>query len=58
MATISCPECAATIEVAEDVMIGEIVDCIDCGQELEIISVDGSNIQARIAESEGEDFGE
>lgn len=31
-----CPECAAEIAL-DDVMKGEIVDCPDCGVQLEVI---------------------
>ena len=40
MTIACCPECAAEIDLnLEDVMAGEIIDCPDCGVELEIISI-------------------
>lgn len=39
MQTAICPERGAEIELAE-VMEGEIVDCPDCGIELEVVSAD------------------
>ena len=34
-----CPECAADVTLPDDVMEGEIVQCPDCGVELEVISL-------------------
>jgi alpha-aminoadipate carrier protein LysW len=36
--TAECPDCAATVTLAEDVMAGEIVPCPECGRELETVS--------------------
>jgi alpha-aminoadipate carrier protein LysW len=52
----TCPECAAEIEMNEDVMEGEIIDCPDCGVELEIISIDPLTLE--LAPEEEEDWGE
>ncbi|MFJ1895331.1 MULTISPECIES: lysine biosynthesis protein LysW [unclassified Streptomyces] len=35
-----CPECHATVAVDADVMIAEIIDCVDCSTGLEVVSVD------------------
>ena len=35
-----CPVCAAEIELADDAMAGELIVCVDCGAELEIIGLD------------------
>ncbi len=34
--TASCPECAAPVKLAQDVEKGEIVQCAECGAELEV----------------------
>ena len=31
MSTVSCPECAAEIALAENTEVGEIIVCPDCG---------------------------
>lgn len=38
--TTKCPECGATIEAPEDLEWGEILDCENCGAELDVVSVD------------------
>jgi len=55
MLTGSCPECAAEIALG-DVMEGEIVDCPDCGVELEVVSLDPLTLD--LAPQEEEDWGE
>ena len=35
MANVICVECDAEVEVAADVMVGEILECAECGAELE-----------------------
>jgi alpha-aminoadipate carrier protein LysW len=51
-----CPECAAKLELHDDVLSGEIVQCADCGVELEVVR-DGS-VSLRPAPEEEEDWGE
>ncbi|GBD33621.1 MAG: lysine biosynthesis protein LysW [Gemmatimonadales bacterium] len=51
-----CPECAAKIALNDDVISGEIVQCGDCGLELEVVR-DGS-VTLRPAPEEEEDWGE
>jgi len=53
--TAICPECAAEFHV-NDVMEGEILDCPDCGVELEVISLDPLTLD--LAPEEEEDWGE
>jgi alpha-aminoadipate carrier protein LysW len=53
---IECPECAAELELAPDVEVGEIVVCPDCGVELEVMGVDP--IILDLAPEEEEDWGE
>ena len=52
----SCPECAAEITLADDTLQGEIVQCPDCGVELEVISLDPLTLE--LAPVEEEDWGE
>ena len=53
--TATCPECAAEFTL-DDVMEGEIVDCPECGVELEVISVEPLALE--LAPEEEEDWGE
>ena len=34
-----CPECAGATPLGDDVLLGEIVQCPDCGLELEIVAL-------------------
>ena len=52
----NCPECDANFELAEDVEEGEIVECPDCGVELELVSIDP--LELGMAPQEEEDWGE
>ena len=51
-----CIECGAALNVPEDVMQGEIIDCPGCGVELEVTNP--VTRELRVAETEGEDWGE
>jgi len=53
---IECPECAAELELAPDVEVGEIVVCPDCGVELEVMGTDPMVLE--LAPEEEEDWGE
>jgi len=53
---VECPECAATVPLQDDVVEGEIVQCAECGVELEVV-LDGG-ITLRLAPEEEEDWGE
>ena len=33
---MNCPECDATLNIPDDVSVGEIVSCPDCGADFEI----------------------
>ncbi len=35
-----CPVCDATIALAVDTVIGELLECPDCGSELEVTALD------------------
>ena len=56
MAAVECPECGATIELADDVELAEIVVCPDCGVELEVVSLDPLSLE--LAPEVEEDWGE
>jgi alpha-aminoadipate carrier protein LysW len=53
--SVTCPECEATLNLKE-VVQGEIVQCPDCGVDLEVVSVEP--LQLELAPQEAEDWGE
>ncbi len=54
--TATCPECEAVVKLGADVEKGEIVQCADCGAELEVFEV--NPVELRLAPEEEEDWGE
>ncbi len=56
MSTVSCVECAAEIELAQNTEVGEIIVCPDCGVDLEVTGLDPAAVQ--LAPMEQEDWGE
>lgn len=52
----NCPECAAPITLSDDTLEGEIVQCPDCGVELEVMGLDPLVLE--LAPEEEEDWGE
>ena len=53
--TVECPECFGEITV-ENVMESEIVQCAECGAELEVVSLEPLALEP--APEEEEDWGE
>jgi alpha-aminoadipate carrier protein LysW len=53
--SVVCPECDAPLNL-KDVVQGEIVQCPDCGVDLEVVSVEP--LQVELAPMEEEDWGE
>jgi alpha-aminoadipate carrier protein LysW len=51
-----CTVCGAEIELAADAVQGELLECPECGTELEVISVDPPVVQE--APQEEEDWGQ
>ena len=51
-----CPECAAEVTLADDVMESEIISCGECGLELEVIKLEPPTLE--LAPEEEEDWGE
>ncbi len=51
-----CPVCGAEIELAEGTVLGELLECSDCGTELEITGLDPEELSE--APQEEEDWGE
>ena len=53
--TGECPECVGEVELS-DVMANEIIQCPDCGVDLEVVSI--APIALELAPEEEEDWGE
>ena len=54
--THECPECAGPIDIADDVIQGEIVPCASCGVDLEVHAT--SPVALQTAPDVEEDWGE
>ena len=52
----ACVICGADVVVAEDPLQGELIECGDCGTDLEVSNLDP--LQLIEAPAEGEDWGE
>jgi len=55
--TTECPVCAGGVDVAADVILGELLDCADCGSELEVTALTPSVVLSE-APMSAEDWGE
>ena len=53
---VECPECSADVVLEDDVIQGEIVQCSECGVELEVITLAPPVLE--LAPEEEEDWGE
>jgi len=53
-----CKECEGDISIADDVVIGEIISCPDCGTDFEVFEVKEKTVSLKQAETVGEDWGE
>jgi|TARA_B110000263_G_C15312172_1_gene514236 alpha-aminoadipate carrier protein LysW len=53
-----CQDCDATMQILDDVVIGEIISCPDCSNEFEVKKIDSNTVTLSPAESVGEDWGE
>jgi len=51
-----CPECDAALSLNKDIIANEIMQCSDCGVELEVTSLDP--VKVELAPEEEEDWGE
>ncbi len=54
--TATCPECAADIPLCEETLLGEIIQCPECGAELEVVNL--NPVALELAPEEEEDWGE
>jgi alpha-aminoadipate/glutamate carrier protein LysW len=51
-----CPECGAETYLSDDVLEGEIIQCPECGTDLEVTSLKPPTLE--LAPEEEEDWGE
>ena len=51
-----CPVCGAEVTLGDDVVKGELIECDDCGTELEVVGLDPIKLE-EAPESE-EDWGQ
>ncbi len=51
-----CAVCGAEVSVAKDAIQGELIECDDCGAELEVVSIDP--LEVAEAPTEEEDWGQ
>jgi alpha-aminoadipate carrier protein LysW len=56
IAMAECPECGAIIDDDPSLEEGEIIDCEECGLELEVVGVEP--LELGLAPEEEEDWGE
>ena len=56
MVIVACIECAADVSFGDDVLMGEIAECPECGIELEVTGVDP--VEVELAPEVEEDWGE
>lgn len=56
MEKVNCVECEAEIELDQNIEIGEIIVCPDCGVDLELTGLDPAHLE--LAPMEQEDWGE
>jgi alpha-aminoadipate/glutamate carrier protein LysW len=58
MIEAECLECEAKMKINDDVVVGEIISCQDCGADYEIASLNNGIVTIKVAESVKEDWGE
>ena len=56
MPSVSCPVCEADVEVGDETVAGELLECAECSAELEVTAVDPIKLEE--APEVEEDWGE
>ena len=51
-----CPVCGGDVALEKDIVVGELIECSDCGSELEVLTVAPASL-GEAPEAE-EDWGE
>ncbi|MDZ7779065.1 MAG: lysine biosynthesis protein LysW [Gemmatimonadota bacterium] len=55
--TTECPVCGGEVDAASDVIVGELLDCDECGSELEVTALSPNPVLIE-APMSAEDWGE
>jgi alpha-aminoadipate carrier protein LysW len=58
MINIDCTDCGGMIDIPEDVLIGEIISCPDCGLDYVVEADESGLLILKELTIEGEDWGE
>ena len=53
---MACPVCAGDVNISEDTVANELIDCGECASELEVVSLDPAKLEE--APEVAEDWGE
>ena len=56
--TMSCADCGGVLEFPGDAVVGEIVECPDCGLEYVVEEIDNGLLKLVELNIKGEDWGE
>jgi len=48
--SIVCPDCSTVVEKPSEMTVGDIVECQECGTELEILSLEPLKYQELVEE--------
>lgn len=56
MTTVNCIECEAEVSLDDDLILGELLECPDCGVELEVVAL--HPVTLAVAPEVEEDWGE
>lgn len=56
MSVLACVECDGEVPAGEGVLVGEVLECPECGVELEVTRTDP--LEAELAPEVDEDWGE
>ena len=58
MVKCECPSCFYEFELVNGTIEGEVIQCEDCGVDLEITKIEGDIAKVEVAELTEEDWGE
>ena len=58
MFRIECPECGEPVELGEDAKVGERTVCVECGVDLEVLSLSPLEIDYVLEEDWGDNWEE
>lgn len=47
---ITCPDCSAEIKHEEKLIVGDILECLECGTEVEVLSTEPLKYQELVEE--------